>query len=643
MSACPHFANPYLTRPKRNHLAQDNNRTGWQQNETTLCASAQTGCTQVTQSSFGLLWQWQSPNALTGRVYAQPLAVAQVSIANCTPPSCPNLVFIATELDMLYAFNAASSSQTPVWSVNLAQTVNAHYTAVDCTNTYLQNNYPPCFQDKGNGVPAPFYNTYIGVTGTPVIDASANILYVAAAVENPTAPGGNPAVLFYLFAVDIRTGTVLAQTQISGSVAGQTATSSCATSTGGSTVNFDSDEIQRSGLLLLGSGSSAVVYVAFAPGLEGQEHGWMFGYKYTSSGGGSLSQTAVFNSTADGTGGGMWGSGAGAASDGTSIFVATGNGTFDLAAANPVDLDAGDSLLRLVPPTAPSTKMVLSDYYTPSDVFTYPATGNNGPGLCANDVDLGSGGVLLPTNFTYRGTSGGCNINGCNVVITADKQSRLYVSNQANLGGYQSNTNPCGGATNNIECITTPCASAPCTTEGAQGYWASPAYWHYNDGQDHYMLYYSATTDAQPQENALPINAYQLSTTASSGPIPTTQPPPNSTSTLFCQYSPTPSGSSNGTQAATGILWAIEHQNKNNPPKCSFQYGNNQPPAVLHAFKATDLTAQELYSSKPVATVIGPVTTFATPTVFNGRAYMGTQTEVDVFGLCSTQQGGCLP
>jgi hypothetical protein len=48
----------------------DNNRTGWQQNETTLCASAQTGCTQVTRTSFGLLWQW----GVTGRIYAKPLS-----------------------------------------------------------------------------------------------------------------------------------------------------------------------------------------------------------------------------------------------------------------------------------------------------------------------------------------------------------------------------------------------------------------------------------------------------------------------------------------------------------------------------------------------------------------------------------------
>ena len=33
----------------------DNNRTGWQQNETTLYA---TGTGHVSQSNFGLLWKW---------------------------------------------------------------------------------------------------------------------------------------------------------------------------------------------------------------------------------------------------------------------------------------------------------------------------------------------------------------------------------------------------------------------------------------------------------------------------------------------------------------------------------------------------------------------------------------------------------
>jgi hypothetical protein len=66
----------------------DNNRTGWQQNETILKQSS------VYSPNFGLLWQW---NNVAGRTYAQPLAVASVptSFSNCKP-NC-DLVFIATE------------------------------------------------------------------------------------------------------------------------------------------------------------------------------------------------------------------------------------------------------------------------------------------------------------------------------------------------------------------------------------------------------------------------------------------------------------------------------------------------------------------------------------------------------------------
>jgi hypothetical protein len=93
----------------------DNNRTGWQPNETSLTAdSTQPG--YVIEGNFGLLYQW----AVVGDVRAQPLAVANVQTGypNCSP-SC-NLVFVATEQDLLYAFNATSPSNTPVWSVDLA-------------------------------------------------------------------------------------------------------------------------------------------------------------------------------------------------------------------------------------------------------------------------------------------------------------------------------------------------------------------------------------------------------------------------------------------------------------------------------------------------------------------------------------------
>ena len=129
----------------------DNNRTGWQQNEITLTP------TSVTQSNFGLLWQY----SVTGQVYDQPLAVAGIPSSTKCPSPC-NAVFIATEQDMLYAFNANSVSQ--IWSTNLATQISpaGNYNAVNCANAQ-----PPCVYG------GPIY-PYVGVTGTPVISTSAN-------------------------------------------------------------------------------------------------------------------------------------------------------------------------------------------------------------------------------------------------------------------------------------------------------------------------------------------------------------------------------------------------------------------------------------------------------------------------------------
>jgi hypothetical protein len=579
----------------------DNNRTGWQQVETALKPS-------TVSTNFGLLWQW----SVSGHVFAQPLAVANVptNLSNCNP-SC-NLVFISTEMDMLYAFNAASSSQTPVWSLNLAGQVTGG-TAVDCNNLPNGVVFGPCDAPS-------LKNSPIGVTGTPVIDttsdANNNTLYVVGAVQVSSV------ISYYLFAVNITTGLLAANPLlIGGSVSGQAPPPNeyCASTNPqpGNTVSFVANyAIQRSALLLL----NGLVYVAFAPYPENY-NGWMFGYQLSQ---GSLSQTAIFNSTPYGTGGGIWGSGAGPASDGSSIYVATGNGTFSYQTPGPPTIpinDFGDSLLKLNPST-----LAVSDYYTPSDVFTYPPP--NGTGLCLNDADFASGGVLLiPAPFTY---------NRKNVVVNADKQSNLYVADQANLGQFSSS----GG--NNIQVIQTPNNGGDLKRE----YWASPAYWHYNQNSaDHYMLYYSVTTDKEPNHAPLSINGYTLSTSGSSGPISSTYA---STPILFCQYSPTPSVSSNLTASGTGIVWAIENPNTGNPinNNCA---GTTYLPAALHAFNAASLSSPELYSSRGLQTHIGYVKGFPTPTVFKGQVYMGTTTGpnnnlpgVDVFGLCSTVSTGCL-
>ncbi len=211
------------------------------------------------------------------------------------------------------------------------------------------------------------------------------------------------------------------------------------------------------------------------------------------------------------------------------------------------------------------------------------------------------------------------------VVINADKESNLYVANQGSLGGFNSN----GG--NNIQTLLEPHDSNGHKLDADQGYWASPAYWEYMTGSTPtYMLYNSATTD-RPTAAPYPINGYHLLTSGTLGPVP--DPPTASTVTGFCQYSPTPSVSSNGTTAGTGIVWAIEHGNSNNPSRNNCA-GNSQQ-AALHAFNATTMT--ELYDSRGLpAGTTGSVTTFSTPTIFNGQVYIGTQTGVSVFGLCAS-------
>jgi hypothetical protein len=78
-----------------------------------------------------------------------------------------------------------------------------------------------------------------------------------------------------------------------------------------------------------------------------------------------------------------------------------------------------------------------------------------------------------------------------------------------------------------------------------------------------------------------------------------------------------PSVSSNGT--SNGIVWVIQ---------------SNAGNAVLHAYKATDVS-QELYNSTQAGSrdTAATVMKFSTPTVVNGKVFIGTKNELDVYGL----------
>lgn len=605
----------------------DNCRTGWQQNESILTP------TSLAAGPFGFLWNYTT----AGAVDAEPLAVSGLqNVPGCSTNPC-SLVFIADEEDNVYAFDAASNTQ--IWSTNAGQSVLGGEGYVNCSIQYFLQNFPPCEENTPAG------NT-VGIMGTPVIDESSGILYAVGA----EGLDGDSAAGFYLFALSYLTGDVLTYTQIGGSVQGLSPGSSgkC-TSTYPNTNqrSFDADHVQRAALLLL----NHVVYVGFAPGDSEWENGWIFGYQYQDGDPASLQQTAIFATTPYGTGGGVWGSSAGPASDGTYIYTVSGNGTFDTPTGDPVDW--GDSALKLLPPTSGDTFPVI-DFFDPADNLTYqppPPLKSKGPGRCINDEDFSSGGLMLfPEAFYYDQNSG----KYLNLSVNADKESKLYVIDRDNM---QEN------GTNGVQTFG-PIPELPANgSDPTQGYWNSPAYWKYWDssGAAHYLLYYAAS-DGMDYPGAAPLPIYQfiLPTSGSSGPLSTSQQGVNYnvTADLFCRYSPTPSVSStnsaqgDGAAAGTGILWAIEtKRNKDNlpgnpNPDCEPGENNkNEEGAALHVYDATTLA--EYYNSANSLSSRLYAAHFNVPMVFQGRVYMGAAgggngNQIYVFGLCGEGPNGCI-
>jgi hypothetical protein len=93
--------------------------------------------------------------------------------------------------------------------------------------------------------------------------------------------------------------------------------------------------------------------------------------------------------------------------------------------------------------------------------------------------------------------------------------------------------------------------------------------------------------------------------------------PSSQTGNSFAYPGATPAVSANG--SSNGIVWATE----------------NTVPAVLHAYDATDLS-RELYNSNQAAggrDHFGTGNKFITPTIANGKVYVGTTDGVGVFGL----------
>ncbi len=232
----------------------------------------------------------------------------------CTATLCPrtddgdglvhNVLFVATENDSIYAFDADSNggaNANPIWQISLLDT--AHGAGSGATTVP--------WEDAASQDIAP----EIGITGTPMINPATNTMYVVGATKE------NGAYFLRLHAINILTGAEQANSPV---VIEATVAGTGNGSSGGKLSFSPLWQNQRSALNYY----NGYVYFGYgAHGDNGPWHGWVFAYNAT-----TLAQTAVICTSPNGLGAGVWEAGAGLPidNDGTGgrMFFATGNGTF---------------------------------------------------------------------------------------------------------------------------------------------------------------------------------------------------------------------------------------------------------------------------------------------------------------------------
>ena len=200
----------------------------------------------VNAASFGKL----ASRPLDGIAYASPLYVANVSVPG---QGAHNIVYVATEHDSVYAYDADSTTQTPLWKDSFIDPAHG-ITTVPAGDTGECCDIAP----------------EIGITGTPVIDPSTNTLYVVA--ETKEVVGGSTTYPIRLHALDLSTGAE----KFGGPVAIQATVAGTGSGASGGQLPFlGLRENQHTGLLLL----NGVVYFGFSSHGDFQPyHGWIFGY-----------------------------------------------------------------------------------------------------------------------------------------------------------------------------------------------------------------------------------------------------------------------------------------------------------------------------------------------------------------------------
>jgi hypothetical protein len=493
----------------------DTARTGLYSSETSLTP------TSVKATTFGKKATYTTDAA----VDAQPLFLSGFTIG-----AAHNVLYTATENDTVYAWDADSGSM--LWQKSA---IGSGETASD--------NPTGCSELPST----------VGITSTPVIDryfAPDGVIYFVAKTKD-----GSGNYHQRLHALDLTTGA-----ELSGSPVEIAATYP---SSGGTDTFDPSIMVERAALLL----SNGTVYLSWAApchqtSLDYQS--WVMAYSEA-----TLAQQSVLDLTPNGSGGGIWMSGAGPAADADgNVFLITSEGTFDttlVAGSNsnlyPANGDYGNGYVKIQPTNG---VMSLFDYFEPL----------NGVQASATDYqDQGSGGVLLMPDIPDG------NGNVFSFAVGAGKDGNIYVMGRTGsfLGEYN-------GSSDNI--------FATLNNALANGASSSPAY--FNE-----TLYYGGIQDS--------VKA-----------IPVASGSPSQSGNTLGPAGATPVISANGT--STAVLWALDTTANGGP----VLYAYDATDLTSELYDSTMQASRD---------AVDATSKYSVPVVANGHVYIGTQTGVNVFGL----------
>jgi hypothetical protein len=361
----------------------DIGRTGLNANETILTTA------NVNVATFGQLGSL----AVTGLVDAEPLYVPGLTINGAKH----NVLFVATEHDMLYAFDADTPGP-PLWQISVIPSTETPSGDFGCNQVVPE----------------------IGITSTPVIDPSAGpngTIFVVSMSEDSSNNYHHR-----LHAIDLVTHAELegSPTEIAATFPGT------GTGSSGGVQTFNPGSYEERVALLLVNGTIYTGWTShcdFAPYTS-----WVMAYKES-----TLQQSAVLNLTANGSTqygreGGIWMAGSGLSADASGfVYLLVGNGTFDTTlngSGFPIDGDYGNSFMKL---STAGGNLTVADYFA-MDINAGTAESES-----LADTDLGSGGaMLLPDLIDSQG-------NTRHIAVGAGKDTNMYIVDRDNMGKFTSN------------------------------------------------------------------------------------------------------------------------------------------------------------------------------------------------------------